>query len=133
MPVKLEHIHQPTDADWADINKIHQETHDGGLSFNQEQLAAALSTGSWIMAGRFNDRIIGLIIATETDEGIVLTQAGVRTITQRRGVIHQLLHFIQQWATGENKSLIIQSLPDALQTPAEKRGFVKNDSLWQYN
>jgi len=130
MPVRLEHIHQPSDADWQDIEKIHQETSENGLTDNQEQLQQKLANGSWVLAGRFNDRIIGLMIATETEQGVQLEQAAVRKITQRRGVIHQLLHHTQKWASEENKTLIIQSLPDDLQGPAERRGFTKKSNNW---
>ena len=133
MPVRLEHIHQPTDADWQDIGKIHQETADSGLTDNQAELQQKLENGSWLLAGRFNDRIIGLMIATETEQGVQLEQAAVRKITQRRGVIHQLLHHTQKWAQEQNKTLIIQTLPDHLQAAAEHREFANKSNNWIYN
>lgn len=133
MPVRLEHIRQPNDADWLDISKIHQETSDTGLTDNPEQLQQKLEKGSWILAGRFNDRIIGLMIATETEQGVQLEQAAVRQITQRRGVLHQLLHHTQSWASKEGKTLIIQTLPDHLQASVANRGFVNKNNNWTYN
>ena len=133
MPVRLEHIHQPTDADWQDIGKIHQETAESGLTDSPELLAERLANNSWILARRFNDRIIGLIIASETEQGIQLEQAAVRKITQRRGVVHQLLHHTQKWAKEQGKTLIIQSLPEELQGPASRRGFDPKDNIWKHN
>ncbi|WP_186436026.1 acetyl-CoA sensor PanZ family protein [Thalassolituus sp. C2-1] len=133
MPVKLEHIQSPADADWNDLDKIHQETTTNGLLSDRTALEQHLQSGGWIMAGRFNDRIIGVILANESNEGVLLQQAAVRTITQRRGVMHQLLHFIQQWATGEGKTLRIEACPDDLTAALQHRGFTLKDNLWTYN
>ncbi len=133
MPVKLEHIQSPADADWNDLDKIHQETSTDGLMSDRAALEQHLRSGGWIMAGRFNDRIIGMILASESNEGILLQQAAVRTITQRRGVMHQLLHFIQQWAASEGKKLCIEVCPDDLAVALQHRGFIQKDHLWMYN
>ncbi|MCB2386299.1 acetyl-CoA sensor PanZ family protein [Thalassolituus alkanivorans] len=133
MPVKLEHIQSPADADWNDLDKIHQETATNGLLSDRTALEQHLQSGGWIMAGRFNDRIIGVMLANESNEGVLLQQAAVRTITQRRGVMHQLLHFIQQWATDEGKTLLIEACPDDLTAALQHRGFTLKDNLWTYN
>ncbi|UXD86232.1 PanM family protein [Thalassolituus hydrocarboniclasticus] len=133
MPVKLEHIQSPADADWNDLDKIHQETSTDGLTSDRAALEQHLRSGGWIMAGRFNDRIIGVILASDSSEGVLLQQAAVRTITQRRGVMHQLLHFIQGWANNEGKTLLIKDCPEALTTALEHRNFTAKDSFWIYN
>ena len=133
MPVRLEHIHQPTDADWQDISKIHQETAANGLCDSPEQLKQKLQQGSWVIGGRFNDRIIGLMVATETEQGVQLEQAAVRAITQRRGVIHQLLHHLQKWAQEEGKVLYFQNVSSEYQAPLSSRDFVNKDDIWIYN
>jgi len=133
VPVKLEHIQSPTDADWNDLEKIHQETATDGLTFGRAALEQHLQNGGWIMAGRFNDRIIGVILASESREGVLLQQAAVRTITQRRGVMHQLLHFIQSWAATEGKRLYAGACPDALIPALQHRGFSAKDTFWMYN
>lgn len=133
MPVKLEHIQSPADADWNDLEKIHQETATNGLLSDRTALEQHLQSGGWIMAGRFNDRIIGVILANESNEGVILQQAAVRTITQRRGVMHQMLHFIQGWAASEGKKLCIKDCPDELAAALLKRGFSQKDQLWLYN
>lgn len=123
MPVLLEQIHQPSEADWIDLEKIHNDTATDGLKLNPQQLQNFLDQDGWVLAGRFNDRIIGVCLAQKTAQGIELSQAGVRTITQRRGVMHQLLHFITQWAKENQLSLIIHHCPAHLQPALLKRGF----------
>src|SRR5690606_15898482 len=90
MPALLEQINKPAEADWIDLEKIHQDTASNGFLLNRQQLQAWFDQGGWVMAGRFNDRLIGALLAKQTEQGIELSQAGVRTITQRRGVMHQL-------------------------------------------
>lgn len=132
MPVLLEHIHQPTDADWQDIEKIHQDTADHGLTFNRQQLEQWLAEGGWLMAGRFNDRLIGVILAKRTNQEIELSQAAVRKLTQHRGVIHQLVHHIQAWSTEQQCPLFIHHCPPDFNSALQKRGFVLFEGTWHY-
>lgn len=135
MPVKLEHIHQPSEADWADLNKIQQETTPLGLSQDREQLAPWLDDTHWIIAGRFNDRLIGAVLAQKNPDGSVeLTAAGVRTVTQRRGVMHQMMHFIQRWADQENLQLCLTNdCPQAIQDALVRRQFERFADKIIYN
>ncbi len=133
MPVRLEHISTPTAADWLDLEKIHLDTGTAGFAADRATLEQWLADGGWVMAGRFNDRIIGALLARETSQGIELSQAGVRTVTQRRGVMHQMLHFIQRWAGEEGKVLSITACPDALQPALDHRGFTSVGAIWKYN
>lgn len=132
MPVLLEHLTQPNSADWQDLEKIHQDTADNGLTLSSEQLQQWLAEEGWIMAGRFNDRILGALLAKEHDNLVELSQAGVRTLTQKRGVMHQLLHFICAWSQEHNKTLVIKTLPTNLQQSVLARGFQKRDEAWYY-
>lgn len=133
MPVRLEHIHTPTDADWTDLGKIHNETSASGLSADRDALTGFLASGGWIMAGRFNDRIIGVVLARKDNNSIVLSQAAVRTITQRRGVMHQLLHFIQRYAAEQQLSLRVDNCPQELESALEHRQFAQIGTTWMYN
>lgn len=132
MPVLLEHLKHPSDLDWQDIEKIHQDTASDGLTLDRNQLDLWLAKGGWIMAGRFNDRLIGALLAIETPEGIELSHAGVRKLTQKRGVMHQLLHFICTWAQQNNKKLIVKPANELLQQSLLKRGFQKVDGYCYY-
>ena len=132
MPVKLEHLHTPTTVDWQDLEKIHQDTASNGFRLTQEQLHSWLEDGGWIIAGRFNDRLIGALLARETPAGVELSQAGVRSVTQRRGVMHQMLHFIQRWAQEEGKRLLVRDCPENLRPALQHRGFMAADGELQY-
>ena len=125
MPVRLEHIHSPSPQDWIDLQKIHQETAQDGLTLDIDALKQWLKTDHhWILAGRFNDRIVGCCLAAlETDKQVTLSNAGVRSITQRRGVMHQLLHHICLWANQEGKCLQIHTPPADLHSALKKRQF----------
>ena len=124
MPVKLEHLTTPTMADWQDLNKIAGDTQPSGLNPG-EALEHWLNDQRWIMAARFNDRLVGALLAERNAPfTVTLSAPGVRKITQSRGVMHQLLHFISRWADAEGTTLIVKHqhctpLVDALL----KRGF----------
>lgn len=124
MPVLLEHLHQPSEADWADIEKIHQDTANNGLTLNRAELEQWLVDGGWIMGGRFNDRLIGAVLAKDNGQQVELSHAGVRALTQNRGVMHQLLHFICSWSEEQQKPLLIQTSDHSLQQSLQKRGFI---------
>lgn len=133
MPVRLEHIHTPTAADLADLEKIHNETASDGFTLNARQLTDFLASGGWIMAGRFNDRIIGALLAQAHGDDIELNNAGVRAITQRRGVMHQMIHHISRFAEQEHKRLIIRHCPALLSSALEHRGFQRIGDTFIYN
>lgn len=133
MPVLLEHIHQPTAADWQDLEKIHLDTASNGFLKNKDELQQWLNEGGWVMAGRFNDRIVGALLAKQVNGEVQLSHAGVRTITQRRGVMHQLLHFVCSWAIQEQHSLRIDQCPLHLQTALIKRGFSQQYDYWLFS
>ena len=133
MPVILEQIHTPTNADWNDLSKIHQDTATTGLTLNRTELEQFLHSGGWILAGRFNDRIVGTILAQQQSKRIMLSQAAVRTITQRRGVMHQLMQAIQRWADQEGLTLVIHNEDAELATALQHRGFQQIGNNFTYN
>jgi hypothetical protein len=61
----------------------------------------------------------------------------VRSITQRRGVMHQMIHFIQRWADQNTLTLIIglpdTNMNDALKEALIKRGFASKGDALTYN
>ena len=137
MPVKLEHLTAPTDADWNDLNKIHQDTAISGLTLSETDMKGWLTADRWIVAGRFNDRVVGAFLAERNQNEVRLSQAGVRSITQRRGVMHQMIHFIQRWADQNTLKLIIgltdTNMNDALKEALIKRGFASKGDALTYN
>jgi len=133
VPVKLECITRPTETDWQDLQKIHQDNAATGLTSDMQELQSFLTKGGEILAGRFNDRIAGVILAMPTEDGLLLHQAGVRSITQRRGVMHQLLHFIQLRARERKQTLLIKDSPDWLSEALQRRGFQRISGVFKYN
>ncbi len=137
MPVKLEHLTTPTDADWNDLSKIHQDTAISGLTLSKTDMKGWLAADRWIIAGRFNDRVVGACLAERKKNQVYLSQAGVRSITQGRGVMHQMIHFIQQWAEQNTLTLIIDltdtNMNDALKEALITRGFTSKEDLLTYN
>lgn len=135
MPVKLEHLTAPTAADWQDLDKIINETAPHGLvTSGQISLRDWINDDRWVIGARFNDRIIGALLAERTEPGtIVLSAPGVRAITQRRGVMHQLVHFLQRWAESESLTLSIDSQSCDLREPLCSRGFSGDDSALRFN
>jgi hypothetical protein len=137
VPVKLEHLTTPTDADWNDLSKIHQDTAVSGLTLSEIDMKDWLTVDRWIVAGRFNDRVVGAFLVERNQNEVRLSQAGVRSITQRRGVMHQMIHFIQRWADQNTLTLIIgladTNMNDALKEALIKRGFASKDDALTYN
>tara|TARA_R110001592_G_scaffold73464_1_gene224128 strand:- start:3583 stop:3981 length:399 start_codon:yes stop_codon:yes gene_type:complete len=128
VPVKLEHINQPTPADWADIAKIQADTTDEQLL--SPALQHHFEQQGWLIAARFNDRIIGVILVSRNHQTVTLSNAAVRSITQRRGVMHQTIHLLQRWASDQEITIRINTAPETLVLALEKRGFKRTESAW---
>ena len=131
MPVRLEHLTEPTDADYTDLEKIRTETAPAGLA-TDGSLADWFDENHWIIGGRFNDRIIGALLAERNGDQVRLSAAGVRSITQRRGVMHQLLHFICRWAEESSVNLEFEDSEDSLSEALQRRNFVPEGTLLVY-
>ena len=116
MPVYLEHITQPTESDWIDLEKIYTKSPKKWLVENDN---------SWFIAGRFNSRLLGAVLAEKTANNITLNYFCVREITRNRGVAHQMLHHINRWADNNGYTIIIQDLPESLSDNLIKRGFLQ--------
>lgn len=134
MPIRLEQIRQPTAEDWADLEKIHKDTQSEGLTLSQESIQSWLNAGGLILGGRFNDRLVGMALAKDQQEEsvLLLTQAAVRAVTQRRGVMHQLIELTKSWAKENKRSVIIPQVPEHLCPALEKRSFKATDGVWRY-
>lgn len=127
MPVVLEHITQPTEDDWEDLEKIRADTgaSPGALGFRSTRadLEGKLNDDFWILAGRFNDRLVGAMLLTRQGNELELSQAGVRTITQRKGVLHQLLFLLDRWTNEHDMTVFVHSedTPEELQKAMARR------------
>ena len=131
MPVHLEHITQPTQQDWIDLGKIYTDAPQEWLTDAndiQASLQELLDQGEWLIAGRFNARLLGALKAKKDGNTIHLRHLCVRNITIKRGVAHQMLHHISKWADENGYILIAQSVPDSLTAPLTTRGFTHNNA-----
>lgn len=127
MPIILEHLTSPTHKDWQDLEKISQGI-PSQPALLQAEFEDKLNQDFWIAAGRFNDRLVGFILAQRIDNQILLSQASVLKISQGRGVMHQLIALLMQWADEQMLELIIKDVPNDLQKSLEKRGFKQQEN-----
>lgn len=93
MPVYVESIRTPSPQDSQDLAKIYADAPQWLLEpygDAQQLIAAGLAQGT-LIAGRFNDRLLGAALLTRSDSAWHLSHLCVRRITRRRGVGRRLL------------------------------------------
>lgn len=92
MPVVVEFVRQPSAQDRLDLAKIYAEAPDWLLPpYNDAQhLLDSLLDSGQLLAGRFNDRLLGAACVTPDSEGWQLSHLCVRQVTRRRGVARRL-------------------------------------------
>ncbi len=107
MPVYVESVTQPSPQDLTDLAKIYADAPDWLLapySSADTLIAAALADGS-LIAGRFNDRLLGAALLQRGDEAWRLSHLCVRKVTRKRGVGRRLLEETQRQASEAGKPL----------------------------
>ncbi|CAB5521557.1 aspartate 1-decarboxylase autocleavage activator PanM [Stutzerimonas stutzeri] len=107
MPVYVESITQPSPQDLTDLAKIYADAPDWLLapySSSDTLIAAALADGS-LIAGRFNDRLLGAALLQRGDDAWRLSHLCVRKLTRKRGVGRRLLEETQRQASEAGKPL----------------------------
>ena len=136
MPVHLEHISQPSQQDWIDLGKIYSDAPKEWLENAddiQTSLQNLLDQGTWLIAGRFNARLLGALKAEKNGNNISLSHFCVRKITINRGVAHQMLHHMSTWADEHGYTLIAKDLPNELANALKNRDFIEKDSNFVRN
>lgn len=107
MPVYVESVTQPSPQDLTDLTKIYADAPDWLLapySSADTLIAAALADGS-LIAGRFNDRLLGAALLQRGDDAWRLSHLCVRKLTRKRGVGRRLLEETQRQASEAGKPL----------------------------
>ncbi len=107
MPVYVESVTQPSPQDLTDLAKIYADAPDWLLapySSADTLIAAALADGS-LIAGRFNDRLLGAALLQRGDDAWRLSHLCVRKLTRKRGVGRRLLEETQRQASEAGKPL----------------------------
>jgi len=107
MPVYVESVTQPSPQDLTDLAKIYADAPEWLLTpyaSAEALIAAALADGS-LIAGRFNDRLLGAALLQGSDEAWRLSHLCVRKLTRKRGVGRRLLEETQRQASEAGKPL----------------------------
>lgn len=125
MPVTLQHIHSQTDLhprDREDLELLRGDHPAPGATAGQR-----FGLAQWLVAGRFNGRILAACWLTGNNAQWRIEDLSVRAMTRRRGVARQLLTLLGRDAARANCSLVIAADP-TLQTLAPlltELGFIK--------
>ncbi len=107
MPVYVESVTQPSPQDLTDLAKIYADAPEWLLTpyaSAEALIAAALADGS-LIAGRFNDRLLGAALLQRSDGAWRLSHLCVRKLTRKRGVGRRLLEETQRQASEAGKPL----------------------------
>jgi len=107
MPVYVESVTQPSPQDLTDLAKIYADAPEWLLTpyaSAEALIEAALADGS-LIAGRFNDRLLGAALLRRGDEAWRLSHLCVRKVTRKRGVGRRLLEETQRLASEAGKPL----------------------------
>ncbi len=93
MPIVVESLTEATYQDQQDLQKIYLDAPAwlfAPQADGQQLLEAALADGS-LIAGRFNDRLLGAARLERRADLWLLSQLCVRKVTRRRGVAERLV------------------------------------------
>lgn len=107
MPVYVESVTQPSPQDLTDLAKIYADAPEWLLTpyaSAEALIEAALADGS-LIAGRFNDRLLGAALLQRSDDAWRLSHLCVRKLTRKRGVGRRLLEETQRQASEAGKPL----------------------------
>jgi len=107
MPVYVETVTQPSPQDRSDLAKIYADAPAWLLTPHasaEALIESALADGS-LIAGRFNDRLLGAAVLQRGDNVWRLSHLCVRKLTRQRGVGRRLLEESQRLAAQAGKPL----------------------------
>ncbi len=107
MPIIVELLNQATYQDQQDLQKIYRDAPDWLFSpFTGEMqlFEDCLQDGS-LIAGRFNDRLLGAARLQQHHDVWHLSHLCVRKITRRRGVAERLVNEAQKMASQSGATL----------------------------
>lgn len=139
MPVYLEWVEQPSEQDRVDLDKLYKEVPSQWLEQYtaenaQDYVAKHDGIQLKLAGGRFNDRLISAASLQQHGESYVIRHLAVRSVTRERGVAHQMLVRLAQWADDQGVGLVVDANdPDlsTLLTKLEKYGFSLEGDIWK--
>ena len=107
MPIVVEPLNEATSQDQQDLQKIYRDAPDwlfAPFTGDVQLIESCLKDGS-LIAGRFNDRLLGAARLQRHQDVWLLSQLCVRKITRRRGVAERLVHEAQIMASQSGATL----------------------------
>ncbi|MGH8433550.1 MAG: acetyl-CoA sensor PanZ family protein [Pseudomonas sp.] len=116
MPVFVEVVSAPSAQDKNDLAKIYADAPAWLLPPYpdvESLLDSAIEQGT-LIAGRFNDRLLGAALLERGESHWRLSHLCVRQLTRQRGVARRLLDETQRWATAAGKPLQLAAPQDRL-------------------
>jgi len=107
MPIIVEPLNQATSQDRQDLQKIYHDAPDWLFTpfSGQAQLIEDCLRDGTLIAGRFNDRLLGAARLQRHQDAWHLSQICVRKITRRRGVAERLVAEAQKMAAQSGMTL----------------------------
>ena len=107
MPIIVEPLNEATYQDQQDLQKIYRDAPDwlfAPFAGDLQLIEACLLDGS-LIAGRFNDRLLGAARLQRHSDAWHLSQLCVRKVTRRRGVAERLVNEAQKMASQSGATL----------------------------
>ena len=107
MPIIVEPLREPSDQDQQDLQKIYRDAPDwlfAPFATDAQLIEDCLRDGS-LIAGRFNDRLLGAARLQRHQQVWHLSHICVRKITRRRGVAERLVAEAQKMAAQTGSTL----------------------------
>ncbi|WP_454833697.1 acetyl-CoA sensor PanZ family protein [Pseudomonas lini] len=107
MPIVVELLNQATYQDQQDLQKIYRDAPDwlfAPFTGDMQLIEDCLKDGS-LIAGRFNDRLLGAARLQQHQDVWHLSHLCVRKITRRRGVAERLVNEAQKMASQSGATL----------------------------
>ena len=107
MPIIVELLNQATYQDQQDLQKIYRDAPDwlfAPFTGDMQLIEDCLQEGS-LIAGRFNDRLLGAARLQQHQDVWHLSHLCVRKITRRRGVAERLVNEAQKMASQSGATL----------------------------
>ncbi|MBV2133410.1 PanM family protein [Pseudomonas sp. MAP12] len=120
MPVIAEAVTQPSAQDRTDLEKIYADAPAWLLAPYPDAASlidAGLAAGS-LIAGRFNDRLLGAAWLAQDADGWQLSHLCVRKLTRGRGVAARLVAEARRRAAETNQPLRLLAPPRHLEVQA---------------
>ncbi|KIH86088.1 acetyl-CoA sensor PanZ family protein [Pseudomonas batumici] len=120
MPIVVESLTEATYQDQQDLQKIYQDAPPwlfAPQADGQQLIETALADGS-LIAGRFNDRLLGAARLERRADFWLLSQLCVRKVTRRRGVAERLVAEASRMARLSGAELRLQAPAGHLEAQA---------------